>query len=521
MSTTLDFKDIIDLPQWRPESPLIAATGAGMTMVSDGRNDETRNPNIYLLRSNTALDVFDPGTGDWMPLASPALGGTFGAGAGAVFHASAGPRGTIAAGSTSTVINLTTALPATVGINQLANRGDGVGYRIRIIGSSAGGSGKIEERNIIANTGQTTTPAITLDSALTFTPASGDSYEIISGRVFLLGAAAPTTNTWRFYDIATNSYSTSLSTTNLPATISTDSAFVSLSELHTPNDRSPSTGFVNGGATADGKNAIQATASTANTITGSGMTAIATNEYRNFQVRIVEDTTTPTAVGQRRRISSHTSGAAGVFTLSTNWTVNPSTSAKFVVENDDDKIILRSSGTTALYNYNITANTWDTSTWAAPVANGAGSVATQAYGITRDGSTGGAKHSFVVFIRGAATSNIDILDIAGAATGSWTNGVTYGNSSQTFTTGTCGAYVPATQGGRFLYINVNGTQRFARFDVRNLYMDPGTYLRFPQSTAIVGGKMAVSLFVDGATKLPFIYHATNTQAQMFSIAVQT
>jgi hypothetical protein len=519
MATTLNFKDVVDLPQWRPEAPTLAASAAGMTIASDMRNNATRHPYMYLLRSTTALDFFDPTTGDWMPLASPTLGGSIVGGATAVFNPSQGPRGTLAAGSTTTNLVLSTALPASVGANQLANRGDGVGFRIRVIGNTAGGSGIIEERTIIANSSGTT-PQITLDSALSFTPATGAGYEILSGRVFMLSAGTTAAGFWKHYDIATNSYSGNLATTNLIATISTDSFIVPLSEQYVPNDRVPGSGFVNGGASYNAAapiNCIQATAASGTTITGSGMTAINTNEYRNFQVRIVEDTVTPTAVGQRRRITSHTSGATGVFTVPT-FTVTPSSSAKFVVENDDDKMILRTSAVTTTYTYNIAGNAWDTTTFSASgSACGFGTCGAQAFGITRD-ATGNTTHSEIVLIRGGASNAIDILDIAGGANGLWTNGITYGNQSQTFTTGTCAQYAPATLGGRFIYLNVNGTQRMARFDIRNNVMDTNSYLRFPQGTAIVGGKMGLYTFIDGATKLGFIYHLTNSSTNLFSLA---
>lgn len=520
MATTLNFKDYFDLPMWRPEAPPLAAIGAGMSVAWDHRNNSNGSPLIYMLRSNTALDVFNPLRGDWQALASPALAGTFGAGAFALFHPSQGPRGTLAAGSTTSSVVLSTALPAAVGQNQLANRGDGVGYRIRIIGSAAGSSGKVEERTIVANTGGTA-PTIYLDTPLSFTPASGDSYELRSGRIFLLGASTLAAGIWKFYDIATNSYSGNLSTTNLPGTIGTDTNGVALSESHVPYNRNPGEGFISGSATTDGgKNCIQATAASANTITGSGMfTDLQTNEYRNFQVRIVEDTVNTTAVNQRRRISSHTSGATGVFTVSSNWTVTPSSSAKFVIENDDDKILLRSSATTAVYNYNITANTWDTTTWATAVAHGSGVILEQGFGYTRDVGSN-ARHSHIYCVRGGGTSAIDVLDIAGGATGVWANDIAYGKKAQTFTTGTSGCYDPATKDGQLLHININGTQRFSIFDMKNRTMDPGTFSRFPQSTAVVGQKMACGLFIDGNTKAAFVYALNNTQAFMHSLVIQ-
>lgn len=519
MPTTTSFKNLIDIPLWRPEAPTLAVNAAGQCLANDKSNSSARIPHIFLLRSATALDAYNPIFGDWIALASPALGGTFAAGTACIFHSSAGPRGTIAAGATTTTITLTTALPASVGINALANKGDGIGFMIRIIGSAAGSSGKVEERFIVANTAGTT-PTITLNSALSFTPATGDAYEIHSGRLFMLNSSTVGAGSWKYYDVATNSYSGNLATTNLPATITTDSAMVALSESYTPVSRTDGEGFISGGATSDGRNCIQGTAATSTTITGSGMpSTLFTNEYRNFQVRIVEDTVTPTSVGQRRRIASHTSGATGVFTV-TAFAVTPSSSAKFVVENDNDKIILRTSGAGTVYNYNITANTWDSTTWiAAANANGAGCVFEQSFGIDRD-VTGNARHSYLYFIRGGGSVAIDVLDIAGAATGSWSAAVVYKNAAQTFTSGTSGAYEFGSAEGKYLHLNINGTQRTARFDMKNRVLESGPYLRYPQGVATIGNKMAVGLFVDGATKLSLLYHQTNTQAQFYSFINQ-
>ncbi len=517
MTLTANVRDILDLPKWRHEAPLLAANAAGQSLAWDMRNGETGCPFIYNLRTATAFDFYDPTTGEWGALASPALAGTFGAGAAAIFHPSQGPRGTIAAGATATSIPLTTALPAAVALNQLANRGDGIGYRVKVSDNAAGGTGKTEYRTIIGNTAGTT-PTLILDSALSFTPGTGAAYEIRSGRVFLLSAGTLAAGVWKYYDIATNSYSASLTTTNLPATIGTDSAMMALSESYVPNDRKSGEGFVSGGVTYDGgaKNCIAITAVTGTTCTGAGMPAdLQANEFRNFQVRVVEDTVNPTAVNQRRRISSHTGGATGVFTVPA-WTVNPSTSAKIVVENDDDKILLTSSAGLFIYTYNIAANTWDTSTWAAPVAHGAGVVMEQAFGITRD-ATLNARHSHIYRVRGGNSAAIDVLDIAGGATGAWSNDIAYGKKAQTFTTGTCGAYDPATLGGRFLHLNVNGTQRMARFDLRNRILDAGTYMRFPGGTAVVGGRMATSAVIDGATKVNNLYAVAASTANMLSL----
>jgi hypothetical protein len=511
MATTLNFKDIIDLPKWRPLAPAAANSAAGSCLAYDMRNSDRNTPfNFYLINATT-LWAYSPLADEWLQLASPALTGTFGAGAACVLHPTQGPRGTIAAGATTTTFTLTTALPAAVGVNQLANRGDGEGFYIRVIGNSAGGSGKTEAKRIIANTAGTT-PTITVESAFTFTPALGDAYEIRSGRLYMLSAGTLAAGMWKHYDLATNSFSGNLATTNLPATVGGDSSLVALSEGHVPNTVvSVATGFLGELTSTTGN-------SSTTIVVGSGISVgLQTNEYRNFQIRITEDTATPTSVGQRRRIASHTSGTTPTFTVA-SWAVTPSATAKFVVENDDDKILLFTNQT-SVYTYNITANTWDTTTFAAAGnAGGAGIVAQQSFGIARDAS-GNARHSFIFRIRGGNVGSIDVLDIAGAATGSWSAGITYGNSGITaFNTGTSGAYDPITLQGRYLYLNLNATQRNLRFDMVDRVLEPFTYLRFPQGAALVGGKMAMSFFMDGSTKLSFPSIILSTSALQFQIA---
>lgn len=519
MTTTIGFKSFEHMPRWRPEATAQAATSGGMCVAYDKRNNATKHPLVYLLRAGTAFDCFNPssGYGDWLPLATPGLTGTFGVGSACIFHPSQGPRGTLAAGATTTTVTLTTALPAAVGVNQLANRGDGLGFVIRIMTNTALASGKCEERRIISNTSGTT-PTLTLDIALSSAPALGASYEILSGRVFLLAGGVLAAGMWKYYDIATNSYSASLATTGLPTTINLDSSMVALSESHVPYIASPGEGFVVGAGTSDGKNCIQATAATGTTITGAGMFAdLQTNEYRNFQVRIVEDTITPTSVGQRRAVTSHTSGATGIFTVPT-FTVTPSASAKFVIENNDDLILMRSSGSANTFTYVISGNTWNTTTFAAAVANGAGVTFEQSFGITRDVGTN-SRHSFLFSIRGGASSAMDVLDIAAAATGTWSNAFIYGNLSQTFTTGTVSAYDPITNQGRFIHINVSGTSRMLRFDVKNRFMDTGLYLPALQGVAIVGDKLFISTFIDGASKLARLYQMLQSSAQVVSMVL--
>lgn len=512
MPTTLAFKSLIDLPEWRPIANAPAASGAGTQLVAGLRNNSDRGAYVYMLVNATTLWQYDVEDDDWMQLASPGLTGTFGAGAGAVMMPAQGPRGVLAAGNTTTSVVLSTALPAAVAPNQLANKGNSNGFKIRIIGNSAGGSGKTESAYIIGNTGGTT-PTLYLDAPLSFTPQPGDAYEIRSGRLYLMSAGTLAAGCWKYYDIATNSFSANLATTNLPATLSTDSSFLGLDESYVPFDADPGEGFFGN---------LTATATAATSITGQavgGDAAVLANEYRNFQIRIVQDTVNPTAVGQRRSITSHTAGASPVYTVPA-WTVTPSANAVFVIELNGDRILYWGSASSSTFTYNITANSWDTTTFAArSAAHAAGSFACPSFFIRPDAQKL-ARHSYVFVFRGGAGATMDVFDIAGAATGAWTANQPYGGSGMTFTTGTCMTPDPYTGGGRFVFVNPNGQQRCLKFDVKNRVLSPAFYLRYPMGTAAVGARMSTALFVDGATKLVFIILQRMAGAECFELAVQ-
>jgi hypothetical protein len=75
-------------------------------------------------------------------------------------------------------------------------------------------------------------------------------------------------------------------------------------------------------------------------------------------------------------------------------------------------------------------------------------------------------------------------------------------------------------GGRFAFINTNGLQRCLKFDVKNRVLSPAFFLRYPMSTAAVGGRMSTAMFVDGATKLVFIILQRMGGAEVFEMAVQ-
>lgn len=510
------FKKVIDRLMWAQVSPAPNTSGIATCMASDLRSDVSRNPFVYQLVSATVLNRFNVVTKAWNFVQSPALTGTFGAGAAMVFAPSQGLKGVLAAGATTSSVVVSTAFPTAVGLNMLANRGGSgeYGFKIRIIGKA---SGKTEERYIVGNT-IGTTPTITLNLPLTFTPALNDQYEILSGRVFMLSAGVLAANSWRSFEVASNTLSTGLSITNLPATVGTDTSLMALDEQYTPFDCVPGEGMIKGTFLYDtnlvARYALAATAAGASSLTGQatlGDSVVAANEYRNFQIRIVQDTVNVTAVGQRGIIASHTAGPSPVYTMGTAWAVTPSSSAKYVIELPN-LIVGRSTATTSTYtwNYNDTTinngtNNMVTNAWSAtyfgvaPAANGASGMWAPSFGIQPDPARN-ARHSFNYFFRANGSSTVDVLDIAGAIAGAWTSNVTY-DGAQLITTGTCGAYSPFENEGRMFYMNfyvASAINQIYRFDVKNRVLSPFTATDFIQSgTATLGQRMAAYAAIDG------------------------
>lgn len=513
-----NFKKVIDRQMWVQVAPAPNAHAAGGSLCCDLRNNLHRNPFVYQLASAALLNRFNIITKGWSFVVNPSLSGTFGAGSGCVFAPSANIKGSIGAGCTTTSIVTTTVITA-VGANMLASRGGSgdYGFRVRIIGNAAGSSGKIEERWIVGNT-LGTTPTLTLDSALSFTPANGDTYEILSGSVYALNAGVLAAGSWKSYEVAANTLTTRTQS-NLPATVSTDFSAVALDEQYVPYDHEPGEGFIVGAGTYNGGalNCLVSTAVALGTITGqaaAGDASVLTNEYRNFQIRIVEDTAAPTAVGQRRIIASHTAGASPVYTLGSNWTVTPSVGAKFVIEYPN-LILLRSTATAVVYTYNYSGasitngtNTIANDAWHvtyfgnAPAVMAAGCTTFPAFGIQPD-TAKNARHSHIFSFRGGGVATLDLLDIAGSITGTWTSTVVY-DGGQLLTTGSCGKYAPADNEGRFGYLNfytASAVNQIYRFDVKNRVMSAFTPTDWIQAgTAVAGDRVAVFCALDGSDK---------------------
>jgi hypothetical protein len=326
-------------------------------------------------------------------------------------------------------------------------------------------------------------------------------YELLTGRLYMLSAGALAAGMWKFYDVATNSISGNLATANLPATINTGSTIIALDELHTPI-----TGV--NGARVDGETGgffgeLTATGASATTLTGvvgSGDFNVAANEYRNFQIRITEDTTNPTAVGQRRRITSHTAGPSPVYTVPT-WTVTPSATAKYMIENNND-ILLWSSASTSTFSYDGITNIWSNTAYAAqPVAAAAGSVCYQPFGTVLNAAKT-VRHSFIYKFRGAAGNVLDIFDIAAGATGVWSPAVAYDNQGfVNFSTGAGIAYSPVEDVALIVPIQLASARALSYFfRAGDNSLKAYTSLPVASGALVDGDRVAPDIYYDGSDK---------------------
>lgn len=538
MTLTLSFKDVLDKPEWRPLAPCTVTHAAAMNLACDMRNDGSRrNPYIYKLSSTTVVEKYLKEADDWIPKTYATLtGGAISAGAFSLFVPSHGPAGTVAGSPTTTSFTLA-ALPfsATVLPNQLANCGDGDGFMIRVIGKTAG---KIEVRRIVGNTSGAT-PIVYLESALTFTPALTDTYEILSGRLYVLGAGTTAAGYFRCIDIATDAVSGNLSVTNLAATIGTDTFALSLDEQYVPYNRDPGEGFVDNGSTYDSaayacivaKAGGSATTIVADLSTGGNATSLIADEYKNFQVRIVEDTVAPTAVGQRRRITSHTAGSSATFTVAT-WTVTPSSSAKFVIENNNDSLWWTNAATVT-YSYaagGFAADaSWSTAAAAGgamQVANpgtaaGAATMAVSCFSIEPD-SNHNVRQGHIIRFRGAASVTVEQLDLTSGSNGVWSTIVPGNMPNATIGAGASGVHSPSVQQGRYFYFvpAVAAPSRCWRLDLLCRVVEPFAYFRYGQTgTAAVGQRMAVGIHQDGTSKLGFVYLLRHLATELFDVVI--
>ena len=464
MATTNGNRKILDLKRWEFCTPTPVASAAGSFIISSRHHNQQQ----LFIQSATVHYLYNPQEDGWVQIPSGALAGTFGAGACGT-AISVGPTGLCANGSSSTTsIQTSLTLARDLG-----------GYKIYITsGAGAGQLGTIIRNTVGSNA---TITVSTLDTAIDGT----SNFKLLTPRFYVICAGTLAANIFKYYDYALNTW-TAVTQTNLPATISTDSKLISTPSFLGSDFVSFATGTATAGAS---------TTLTNNTKTWT------TNQWSNYQVRI----TAGTGVGQVRTISSNT---GTVLTVSSAWTINPSTDSQYSIEGNDDYLYYMGSNAVTMMRYSISANTWTTlsPSSARAAAPGAGMSGHWIYGVTdstwsneSDIKNGRYLYSF----RGTAGAVLDRYDIA---LNTWVSSLSYAPSTETFTTGTKYNY----DGNNCIFIQKDATGRWFKFSVPGQSVDGWTTMLYTQGAAIVGDTCFDVTYTDGATEIQYVYMLHNT-----------
>jgi hypothetical protein len=464
MATTNGNRKLLDLKRWEQVTPAPAATTAGAFIAS---SRHFRQQQLYF-RGLTEAYLYNPLEDGWIQLPSPALAGTFGAGAASV--ASSFSAGTAVASS----LTATGGTTSTIITNQTLARSL-AGYSIHILsGANAGVTLPIVSNTVGANA---TITVATQASAFT----ASTVYRLCTPVWYVVGAGTISAGSFKKYDFATNTWVT-LAQAGLPASIATDGKLISTPSWLNTDYKA----FATGTATAGG----------ASTLTNIGKNW-ATNQWANSQVRIVSGT----GAGQIRTIASNT---ATVLTTSVAWTTQPDVTSVYSIEGNDDFLYYIGNNAVTMYRYSISANTWTTLSPIAARAGAptAGMSAHWVYGVTDADWTsenaiinGRRIYSF----RGGA-----LLDYYDIAANTWVSGVVYSPATETFATGSKYTLI-----GDKLYIQKDVTNRWFVYDIVSQNMMGWTTMPVVQGSAIVGDTAFDATYYDGATEIHYVYMLMN------------
>ncbi len=470
---------ILHRKEWQTMMPAPTTTAAGAFVISG--SSANRRYALYVA-SATVHYLYDSFEDDWLPIASGALAGTFGAGACGT-HLAWSTTYTATGGSTTTL----TVNAATHNIN-----GNVVGDDIEFLSGTAGNIGQRRTITAIETNGGTGTITITFAAAPN-SVANADTFRISSGSFFVLCAGTLASGSFKRYDIATGAWST-LTHTGLSATWGTDGRMVS------PYLKADS--YDSGTATSG--------SSTTLVCTGKNWTA---DQWINYQVRI----TAGTGVGQKSRITDNTTDT---LTFGAGATIDAT--SQFVIEGDENAIYLLGNNAVTMYKYSISGNSWAT---VSPTTARAGAPIA---GMSADwvGETGDTNWAditdikdgrYIYSLRGG-TAVLDRFDISGGTNGAgaWL-AVTYQPSLTTFATGDSTEW-----SGQYLYIAKEGSatvpQRFYKYDLIGNTVFPMTSDWYFGGAALLGNKIWIkNLSTAGAVKWLYCLQSTSTNLRRIMI----
>jgi hypothetical protein len=232
------------------------------------------------------------------------------------------------------------------------------------------------------------------------------------------------------------------------------------------------------------------------------------NQWTNYQVRIVSGT----GAGQIRTIASNT---ATVLTTSAAWTTNPDATSVYSIEGNDDFIYYMGSAAVTLYRYSISAGTWTT---LSPTAARAGAPAVGMSGHWVWEATDAAwtnesailNGRYIYSFRGAGA----VLDRYDIALNTWANALAYSPGVESMAGGT--KYVYRND---FIYAQQNNTGRWLRYNVVTSEQDGWSLMTYTQGAQLAGDTAFDVSYVDGATKIDYVYMALNSSTVMLRCMV--
>jgi hypothetical protein len=473
MATTNGNRKLLDLKRWEMVTPCPVASTTG-ALIAPARMVQQQQ---MLIQSATAVYLYNPFEDGWVQAPSPALAGTFGAGACAV-NTCVGPTGTATAGTTTTI---TTGLTLARGL---------AGYQVMITaGPGAGDVRTIQQATVGASS------IITVTSAFSTAITSASVFRLMTPRWYVLNAvtASGTTTSavFRYYDFALNTWTT-LAANAPAAVIGTDSSLVATPSYIDNTFVSFATGTV-----ASATNVTNATV----TVTGKTWTV---NSWSNYQFRV----TAGTGIGQIKSITSNT---GNVLTLNGVFTTALDATSVYTIEANDDYIYYMGTNAVTLYRYSISGAAWATLTpgtarAAAPTTGMSGNWVWAVTDASWTNESAIKNGRFIYSARGGAGAIIDTYDIA---LNTWANAITYAPATETFTTGS-----KATYFGNYIYFTKEATGRWFQFDVLNNSMEGWDTMLYTQGTAVIGNTAFAVPYVDGATTIPYTYMLLNTSTVM-------
>jgi hypothetical protein len=476
MATTNGNRKILDAKRWEYMNPSPVTTAAG-TLVMNSRHVK---PQALYVASATVAYLYAAQEDGYAQVPSPALATAIAAGACGTAH-------TFSTGTTVGAASLTATAgtTSTITTNQTLAR-DLRGYSVHILSGPNAGATLTISSNTIGASAVITVP--TQASAFT----SSTVYRIIAPRFYVLAPGTLAAGSFRVYDFPTNTWTT-LANTGLPATIGTDAVLTSTpSWLDTAYLQ-----FATGTATS----------ATATTLVNSAKTWTA-SQWINYQIRIVSGT----GAGQIRTITANDATSVTVAT----WTTTPDATSVYSIEGNDDFLYLIGNNAVTLYRYSITSNTWTTLTPGSARAASPGIGASLSW-VNASDDTAWTGESAILngrrlySFRAGGGAILDYYDIPG---NTWTSGATYAPATETMTTGTKWIY-----NGNFIYFQKDATGRWYRHNVVTSEQDGLSVMTYTQGAAVLGNTAWDVTYVDGATKITFLYMMLNTASTVLRMLV--